>query len=257
MADRLRVGFFGITGCAGCQFSVLFNEEMLLDLLGLLDLHVQALPMVKASNQEQSFDLVFMEGLVASPRDLDLLKRVRNNTRKLVALGTCAHTGCLPALRRFALPEDYRHLVKEKADDIRDVEPSPLDAHVEVDYTIPGCPPNKREILDFIKAVAMGKEPRPYTSPVCVECRRNGNFCLLELGKPCLGPITRGGCDAVCPNGGLECWGCRGQTDDANLPAFVDLLESKGFSREFIQERMRTFVGLKIPELEAEPEAVS
>jgi len=256
MTERLRVGFFAITGCAGCQLSVLFNEELLLDLFGLLDMHVQAFPVVKVINEEQSFDLVFMEGLVASPRDLCLLRRVRNNTRKLVALGACAHTGCVPAYRRFTLPENYRHLLKEKADHIRDVEPSPLDVHVEVDYTIPGCPPNKREILEFIKAVAMGKQPRPYTSPVCVECRRNGNFCLLELGKPCLGPITRGGCDAVCLNGGLECWGCRGQTDDANLPAFVELLESKGFSREFIRERMRTFVGLKIPELEREPEAV-
>ncbi len=256
MADRLKVGFFGITGCAGCQFSVLFNEELLLDLLGLLDMHVQAIPMVKASSQEQSFDLVFMEGLVASPRDLSLLEQVRSQTRKLVALGTCADTGCVPAYRRFTVPEDYQHLIKEKEDDIRDLEPTPLDTHVEVDYTIPGCPPNKREILAFIKAVAMGKEPRPYTSPVCVECRRNGNFCLLELGKPCLGPITRGGCDAVCPNGGLECWGCRGQTDDANLPAFLDLLEGKGFSREFILERMRTFVGLKIPELERELEGV-
>jgi sulfhydrogenase subunit delta len=257
MPDRLRVGFFGITGCAGCQFSVLFNEELLLDLLGLLDLHVQAIPMVKASDQEQSFDLVFMEGLVASPRDLSLLKQVRNSTRKLVALGTCADTGCVPAYRHFTLPEDYQHLVKEKEDDIRDVAPTPLDAHVKVDYTIPGCPPNKREILQFIKTVAMGKEPRPYMSPVCVECRRNGNFCLLELGKLCLGPITRGGCDAVCCNGGFECWGCRGQTDDANLPAFVRLLESKGFSRDFILERMRTFVGLKIPDLERELEAVS
>jgi sulfhydrogenase subunit delta len=256
MSERLKVGFFSITGCAGCQFSVLFNEELLLDLLLMLDLHVQAFPVMKGMNEEQRFDLAFMEGLVASPRDLDLLKRVRNNSRKLVALGACAHTGCVPAYRRFALPEDYQHLLHEKTDDIRDIEPSPIDAHVEVDHTIPGCPPNKREILEFIKAVAMGKQPRPYTSPVCIECRRNGNFCLLELGKPCLGPITCGGCDAVCPNGGLECWGCRGQTDDANLPAFVELLESKGFTSEFIQERMRTFAGLKIPALERELEAV-
>ena len=256
MVERLKVGIFGITGCAGCQLSVLFNEELLLDLIRLLDLHVQVFPVVKGSHQEQKFDLVFMEGLVASPRDLCLLKQVRSSADKLVALGACAHTGCVPAYRRFTLPENYRHLLGEKAADIQDVEPSPLDAHVEVDYTIPGCPPNKREILEFIKAVAMGKQPRPYTSPVCVECRRNGNYCLLELGKPCLGPITLGGCDAVCLNGGFECWGCRGHTDDTNLPAFVDLLRSKGFSQEFILERMRTFVGLKIPALELETEAV-
>ena len=66
--------------------------------------------------------------------------------------------------------------------------------------------------------------------PVCVECRRNNNQCLLEFNKPCLGSITTGGCFAICVNAGLECWGCRGQTKDANLDAFMKMLEGKGFS---------------------------
>jgi hypothetical protein len=55
----------------------------------------------------------------------------------------------------------------------------------------------------------------------------------------------------VCPSGGFECWGCRGQTEDANLPAFIELLEQKGFSWDFIKQRIRTFVGLKTPDLES------
>jgi sulfhydrogenase subunit delta len=253
VTERLKVGIYGITGCAGCQLSVVFNEDELPDIFQLLD--VQAFPLVKMRGKEEGLDLVLMEGLVASPRDLEDLQRVRKNTQVLVALGACAHTGCVPAYRHFALPEDFRHLLREKDEDIQDVEPTPLDAHVKVDYTIPGCPPSKKEILEVIKTVALGKAPRPYTAPVCVECRRNGNFCLLELGKPCLGPITCGGCNAVCINGGFECWGCRGQTDDANLGAFVELLESKGFKRDFILERMRTFVGLKAAPLEVKAKA--
>lgn len=253
MTERLKVGIYGITGCAGCQLSVVFNEDELPDIFQLLD--VQAFPLVKMQDEGIGLDLVLMEGLVASPRDLEELQRIRDNAGVLVALGTCAHTGCVPAYRHFALPEDFRHLLREKEEDIQDVEPAPLDAHVKVDYTIPGCPPSKREILEVIKTVALGKAPRPYTAPVCVECRRNGNFCLLELGKPCLGPITRGGCNAVCINGGFECWGCRGQTDDANREAFVELLESKGFRQDFILERMRTFVGLKVPPLEVKAKA--
>lgn len=244
--QKLNVGFYGLTGCAGCQLSVLFNEDELLNLFNLI--HVTAFPFVKGRNIDQEFDFLFTEGLVASQMDMETLKKLRARTKTLVALGACAHTGCVPAYRTFTLKENYEHLLYTKKPGIEDVEPTPLDRYVKVDYTIPGCPPDKREILTFIKDVVTGKEPKPYNNPVCIECRRNNNLCLLEIGKPCLGPITRGGCNAVCVNGGFECWGCRGHTDDANVERMVKLLEEKGYSKEFIRDRMRIFVGLKIPE---------
>ena len=249
MTEKPKIGVFDLTGCNGCVLSLVFNEDELLDVFNVADVRAFRFVMDPVG-EDQEFDVVLMEGLVASPRDLELLKKIRGKTKKLLALGTCAHTGNIPAYRHFTRPEDLGHLRREKFDDIKDVDPTPIDAHVKVDGTIPGCPPNRREVLEVIKAVALGTEYRPRTSPVCVECRRNGNFCFLDLGKPCLGPITSGGCDAVCVNAGLECWGCRGQTDDANLEAFIELLEGKGFKRDFILERMRTFVGLKVPELE-------
>jgi sulfhydrogenase subunit delta len=249
VSNKLRVGFFGITGCAGCLESVFFNETEIVGLFDLVD--VQAFPFIKGANDDKDLDVAFMEGLVASPRDLETLKRVRENARVLVALGTCAHTGNIPAYRNFTPRENYEYLVHEKEDDIKDVTPTPIDAHVKVDFTIPGCPPNGKEILEVAKTVAAGRAPRAYRNPVCVECRRRGNFCLLELGKPCLGPVTYGGCNAVCPSGGFECWGCRGESDDANLPAFIELLKGKGFDWEFIEKRLRTFVGMKVPLLEA------
>ncbi len=239
------MGFYGLTGCAGCQLSVLFNENDILRLFEVID--VAAFPFVRERNLDQSFDFVFCEGLVASTTDLETLKKLREKTPVLVALGACAHTGCVPAYRHFTLKENYAHLLYAKDRGITDLEPTPIDSHVKVDYTIPGCPPDKGEILSFIKDIVDGKTPRPFNNPVCIECRRNSNLCLLEVGRPCLGPITRGGCDSVCINGGVECWGCRGMTDDANVAAHVALLGKKGFSREFILERMRSFVGLKLP----------
>ena len=56
------------------------------------------------------------------------------------------------------------------------------------------------------------------------------------------------GCDSVCTNGGFECWGCRGKTEDANVKVLYDYLRSKGYSKEWIKERMRTFVGMTLPE---------
>jgi coenzyme F420-reducing hydrogenase gamma subunit len=248
VGKKLRVGFYGITGCAGCLESVIFNEDEIVGLFNLVD--VQAFPFIKGANSNVNLDVAFMEGLVASPRDQEMLQEVRKNARVLVALGACANSGCIPAYRHYTPLENYEHLVKEKEDDIKDVLPSPIDAHVTVDFAIPGCPPNGKEILEVVKAVVAGKAPRSYAAPVCIECRRKGNYCLLELGKPCLGAITRGGCGAVCPSGGFECWGCRGQTEDANLPALIELLEQKGFSWDFIKQRIRTFVGLKTPDLE-------
>jgi len=249
VSEKLKVGILDITGCNGCVLSVAFNEDEVLDIFNLVD--VRAFRFVSdPAEEDPEFDIVLMEGLVASPRDLELLKKVRERTKVLVALGTCAHTGCIPAYRKWAPKENLARLQFDKLEDIKDVEPTPQDAHVKVDAVIPGCPPNRREVLEVIKNLVTGKGYRPYTFPVCVECRRNNNMCLLEANKPCLGPITTGGCFAICVNAGLECWGCRGQTADANLDAFVKMLEGKGLERDFILERMRTFVGLKIPALE-------
>lgn len=241
-----KVGFYGLTGCAGCQLSVVFNEEELPYLLELVD--IMAFPFIKEHNIDQKFDIVFVEGLVACKEDLVVLKKLRENSGMLIALGACAHTGNIPVYRHYTLKENYEHLMYNKQEGLQDVEPTPIDAHVKVDYTIPGCPPDKHEILTAIKDLLLGKMPTPYNNPVCVECRRNQNLCLLEIGKPCLGPVTRGGCHSVCTNGGFECWGCRGETDDVNIKEFVKLLESKGFIRAEILKRMREFNSLKLPE---------
>ncbi|NQV08496.1 sulfhydrogenase 1 subunit delta [Candidatus Woesearchaeota archaeon] len=245
---KLKIGFYGITGCAGCQLSFIFNEDELLSLIDLIDL--RAFPFIKEFNLEEKFDYVFIEGLVANKNDLKTLKKLREKADKLVALGACAHTGCVPAYRNFTLKENYKHLLYMKRTEIQDVKPTPVDTHVNVDYTIPGCPPDKNEIMNFIKDIVKGKEPKINNNPVCVECRRNNNVCLLDVGKPCLGPITRGGCNSVCTNGKFECWGCRGLTDDADIKLLVKLLKEKGFSEKIIKQRMRSFVGLKLPNLE-------
>ena len=246
--SKLKVGFYGITGCAGCLLSFIFNEDDLLDLANIVEL--KAFPFVKSVNPDDKFDYVFMEGLVADKGDLEELEKLRKNTKFMVSLGACACTGCVPAYRHYTLRENYEHLLYKKQKDIQDVEPTPIDAHVKVDYYIPGCPPDKKEIITFIKSAVLGKEPREYKSPVCVECRKNKNQCLLDLGKPCIGPITSGGCNAVCVNGGFECWGCRGPTEDMNLGLMIKMLRDRRFDEKFIENRLRTFVGLKMPMIE-------
>lgn len=244
---KLKVGFFGITGCAGCLLSVIFNEDDFFDMINLVNIH--AFPFIKEVNANQNFDYVFLEGLIADNEDMETAKKLRKNTKYLVSFGACACTGCVPAYRNYTLKENYEHLIYKKERLIEDVSPMALNMKVQVDYNIPGCPPDKIEIKKFLKNIALGLKPKEYKSPVCFECRKNGNHCLLESNKPCIGPITVGGCDAVCINNRFECWGCRGPTDDINLKLMINILKEKGFDDNFIKDRLRTFAGLKLPML--------
>ena len=243
-----KVGVFNITGCCGCVLSILFNEDEILKLIKIVE--INAFPFIKKKKDVEKFDIIFLEGTVVQKDDLRVLIELRQKTDILVALGACACTGGVPSFRHFISDKNYQHLVFHKALHLKDLDPKPIDAYVKVDYYLPGCPPDKKEIFTFFKEIVMGKKPRLYDKPVCMECRMNENECLLDKGQLCLGPITRGGCGAVCTNGRLECWGCRGPTSDANYEEMIKLLQEKGFDTEIIKDRMQTFVGLKLPQEE-------
>jgi coenzyme F420-reducing hydrogenase gamma subunit len=251
--EKPAVGFYDLTGCNGCLLSFLFNEDEVLEMARHFD--IKTFRFIKEVKEEKQFDIVFMEGLVASNSDLEVLKEVRAKTKTLVALGACACTGCIPAYRNFIDSSKYVAMVYEKARELKDVQPVPINKHVQVDYYIPGCPPDKKQILEFMKDVLLGKKPNDYDKPVCFECRLNENRCLLDDGKMCLGPMTRGGCNSVCTNGKLECWGCRGPMPDANMAVMSKLLEQKGFTKDQVRQRMRTFFGMMI-ETPPEPKPI-
>ncbi|MFH1063758.1 MAG: hypothetical protein V1729_01620 [Candidatus Woesearchaeota archaeon] len=238
------IGFYDLTGCQGCLLSFIFNEEELLDIAQHVD--IRTFRFIKQNKDDKHFDIVFVEGLVANKNDLALIKELRAKTTTLIALGACACTGCVPAYRNFIDASRYASLVHDKLKEISDVPATPLHEHVKVDYSIPGCPPDKKQIYSFIKDILLGKTPQDYDKPVCFECRLNENRCLLDDCKMCLGPMTRGGCNSVCTNGNLECWGCRGPTPDANITLMTKLLEEKGFSREHVRQRLRTFAGMQM-----------
>ena len=240
-----KVGFYDITGCQGCLLSVLFNEEDILDIINAID--IVSFRFIKNKNSEGPMDICFIEGTVVSKEDEKLVKQLRKRSKIVVALGACACHGNIPALRNFTDEKQLDYLKYKKKDYLKDIEkPAPIANFIKVDYSIPGCPPEREEIKTFFKEILLEKEFRNYTDPVCRECRLFENGCLLDEKKICLGPLTKGGCKAVCTNHGFDCYGCRGVTDDANFEEYFRLLKEKGIEEKETKQRMETFVALEV-----------
>ncbi len=189
LKKRPIVGFFGVAGCAGCLLSVLY-EDAFEKLDSLVD--IRAFPLVKENAYKGRFDIVFIEGTVVFDKDIIVLNELRKRSDIVVSLGACAVVGGVPTIKDFRDSEKTMSIVYPKHDHLKSVKPTPIHKHIKVDYFIPQCPPNKDEILSFITSMVSGRIFKNYRDPVCIECRKKGNLCLLEVGKLCLGPVLTG-----------------------------------------------------------------
>lgn len=236
------IAIAGLTMCSGCQLTLLNCEEELPDLARRFD--IVSFPMgVTTPEACAPVDAALVEGAVSTPDDLETLLRLRSRSRILVAFGTCALWGGVAAMKNNEPREPLLHEVYgEDGAEIESFRPGPLHRFVTVDFAIPGCPPEKTELLTLLAALLRGSLPRFPVYPVCSECRMRENRCLLiEDGELCLGPLIQAGCNARCPAVSIPCEGCRGPVAEANVAAQSELLIAKGFSRQEIESRMRRF----------------
>ncbi len=235
-AKKPKVGIFGFTGCAGCQLNILNLEDHLLDIIALVDITTWV--MAKAENSDGPWDIAFVEGSIAKSTDVERLKKIRKNSKILVAIGACATHGGLPAMRNLRDMEEMKETVYGDDLDYLDViEIKPVSHYVEVDAELPGCPMDKNEFVEAVKALAVGKTPQVPNYSICYECRIKENACLLKEGKFCMGPVTQAGCDALCPSYGTPCEGCRGPVAQVNWGAEYKILESLGATIDEIRRR--------------------
>lgn len=237
---RPRVAFFELTSCEGCQLQLLNDEATLFDFLDLVEIVAFREAMTERCD---SYDIAFVEGSVSRDDEVERLREIRGRAKLLVAFGSCACFGGVNQLKNRFGDLDWvnRTVYGDHPQATREV--GPLRAFVPVDLEIYGCPVNKGEVERIVTDLVLGKTVVHPDYPVCMECKANENICLFDLGEPCLGPVTRAGCHAWCPNSRAGCWGCRGPATVANMEQLERILREHGFSLEMVLDRLECFGG--------------
>ncbi|RME75508.1 MAG: oxidoreductase [Chloroflexi bacterium] len=265
-----RFGMYWASSCGGCEISVLNIHDKLLVVDEVFD--VVFWPCAADFKYEDVrgypdgyIDLCLFNGAIRNTENEEMARLLRRKSKVLVAFGSCAYEGCIPALSNLTSKADTLQAVylnSPSTENPSGILPQPrtsvpegeleipefyhtvksLGQVVPVDYTIPGCPPEPHQIwavLETVVAALKGQADLPPAgsiigagqTAVCEECPLTKNektvrrfyrpwevkpepgLCLLEQGLVCMGPATRGGCGALCPQVGMGCRGCYGPLD--------------------------------------------
>lgn len=166
--SRLRLATVWLDGCSGCHMSLLDLDERLIELAGRVELLYS--PLVDAKQFPDEVDVTLVEGAVGTVEDEHKIRQIRERTRLLVALGDCAVTANVPAMRNpfgteAALTRGYLENASVNAAPPRQVVPAlqarvrPVHEVVPVDLFVPGCPPAADVIHYLLGELLAGRRP--------------------------------------------------------------------------------------------------
>jgi coenzyme F420-reducing hydrogenase gamma subunit len=236
---RPRIAVFDFTSCEGCELQLANREETLVDFLN----GVEVINFREISSEEgEDYEIAFIEGAVSRKDEVERLLKIRERAKLVVALGSCACFGGVAGLKNsYDLDEANREVYGDLPKETLPVRP--VKDIVKVDLEIPGCPVSKEEVEHIVQHLMMNIPYNFPVYPVCVECKQRFTVCLFEMGQLCLGPITRAGCNAPCPAGGLGCWGCRGPAACPNYEEFLAMADKRGVGKDEMAERLSFFGG--------------
>lgn len=248
------LGFFSFTCCEGCEFTILFLDELLalFDKFDLCYFHL-----LKEKNRNRKFDVAFIEGAISSKSEIEKLKKIRSKSKFVVALGACACHGGIPAMKNFLGTKKLSKYVYGQKLLQDSIETQPIENFIKVDYRMFGCPIHKGEFVRFINSITavnfsaktlssknLSAKTLPVKEPegnVCNQCPRRGNSCFLKQKEVCLGSFTRGGCDAACTTQGIPCMMCRGPVKKTDFTAEIALFKNWGLEEKDIINKIEMF----------------
>jgi F420-non-reducing hydrogenase small subunit len=319
MSDKGKLGIYWAASCGGCEISILALNEKILNVAEAFDIVLCPCIMdAKVRDIEKMpdkhIDVCLFNGSIRTSEQEYMAKLLRQKSKVLVAFGSCATEGCIPGLANLTNRQEIFETVYHTALDGSAAPGTPSTANperviplpeaqvdgfhlmlpvfydtvhtlgqiVDVDYYLPGCPPEASRIWDAVVAILESKLPPPGSvigaeTTCCDECPRKRNekkikqfkrtwevipdseTCLLEQGLLCCGPATRAGCGALCPQVNSPCIGCYGPNAgvedfgarlmtalasviDANDPEKIDRIIQEG-----IPDPVGTFYRFSLP----------
>ena len=244
MKRKPKVAFFSLTSDEGCQFTLLDLGERFFNFLKKVELIDFSLIEEVPFPKKVEIDISFVEGNPIAENEVSLLKKIREESKLLVVMGNCAAMGGIPKIKNYQDKEKTIRYIYKEIENIPNPEVKRVEDFVKVDFTVPGCPINGEEFLKFAEELIKGKIPEVCQSPVCSQCPLRGTKdCFLARKKICFGLISLAGCNAVCPRGGLQCFGCRGLIKGAKVKTLIELLK-KFEGEEEVEEKLEIF-GIK------------
>jgi NAD-reducing hydrogenase small subunit len=166
--DRPTIGTCWLDGCSGCHMSLLDIDEGIVAVLRKADIVFG--PLVDAQEWPEGVDVALIEGAISSQDDLRLAQTALARSQVVVALGDCAVTGNVPAMRngiptRKLLERIYVEGATEHPQIPTEGVPAllkqaqPLHQSITVDIHVPGCPPKPSAILTVLGELLEGRTP--------------------------------------------------------------------------------------------------
>jgi coenzyme F420-reducing hydrogenase gamma subunit len=235
--NKPRVAVHKFSSCDGCQLAFINAGEALLQLASLVD--IVHFAEAGYADEEAKVDIAFIEGSVSTPHELKRIQSIRENSKILITLGACATSGGLQALRNMHHTQQWIEGVYAQPDVIDLMADStPISAQVKVDLELWGCPVSAGQVFAAVRSLLSGVTPLVEQETVCQECKRAQQVCVMVTkGEPCLGPVTRSGCGALCPAVGRDCYACFGPAEQANTAALAAHFRELGLAPEAIARR--------------------
>jgi len=262
---KLKVAFYWAASCGGCEIAQLQIGDKLLKLAEAADIvfwpvaidvkykDVEAMP-------DKSIDACLFNGAIRNSEQEHIAKMLREKSNVMIAYGACAYEGGIPGLANLFNRQmifDRAYIETESTDNKDKTFPQTsyqvpegelhlpefyntvktLRQTIDVDYIIPGCPPEEKTTWLALEALIEGKLPPKGTvishsaKAVCDDCDLKRDvkkitkiyrpfeiipepeICLLEQGLLCQGIATRGGCGAPCTQANMPCTGCYGPVE--------------------------------------------
>ncbi|MHC4990637.1 MAG: NADH-quinone oxidoreductase subunit B family protein [Planctomycetota bacterium] len=263
-AGKGKLALYWAASCGGCEIAVLGIDEKILDVAEAFDIVFWPCVMdgkvrdVEAM-EDGGIDVCLFNGGIRTSEQEQMARLLRRKAKMLIAFGSCAQEGCIPGLANLHTRREIFETVYLDSPSTENPERivpqtehdapegtlrlplfydtlKTLGQTVEVDYFLPGCPPEADRIWEAIVAILEGKLPETGSvigaaTTVCDECARRRSekrikefkrtwqivpdpeVCLLEQGLVCSGIATRAGCGALCPQVNSPCIGCYGPNE--------------------------------------------